>query len=124
VIAGSSHRCGCAHRAVATSRCSTASQDCSKALDELVYPRPGAIPMSKLRWTSKSSTKLADELVRQGFEVSSRSVLRLFAQNSATPSRPTPRSLKSPAPDRDAQFNHLNDTASAFIDDGQTSHFR
>jgi hypothetical protein len=34
--------------------------------------------MSKLRWTSKSSTKLADELMRQGFEVSSRSVLLLL----------------------------------------------
>jgi hypothetical protein len=48
-----------------------------EALDELVYPETRGNPMSKLRWTSKSSTTLADELVRQGFEVSSRSVLRL-----------------------------------------------
>ena len=31
--------------------------------------------MSLLRWTSKSSTKLAEDLVGQGFEVSSRMVL-------------------------------------------------
>ena len=41
-----------------------------EALDELVNPETRGNPMSHLRWTSKSSTKLADELVRQGFEVS------------------------------------------------------
>jgi hypothetical protein len=41
-----------------------------EALDELVYPETRGNPMSRLRWTSKSSTKLADELVHQGFEVS------------------------------------------------------
>jgi hypothetical protein len=34
--------------------------------------------MSLLRWTSKSSTKLARDLARQGFDVSSRTVLRLL----------------------------------------------
>ncbi len=45
-----------------------------QALDELVDPETRGNAMSKLRWTSKSSTKLADELVGQGFEVSARSV--------------------------------------------------
>ena len=48
------------------------------ALDELVYPETRGNPMSRLRWTSKSSTKLAEELVRQGYDVSSRTVLRLL----------------------------------------------
>jgi hypothetical protein len=48
------------------------------ALDELVYPETRGNPMSGLRWTSKSSTNLAEELGRQGFEVSSRTVLRLL----------------------------------------------
>jgi transposase len=48
------------------------------ALDELVYLGTKRSPMSRLRWTFKSSTNLADELVRQGFEVSSRTVLRLL----------------------------------------------
>ena len=34
------------------------------ALDELVHPETRGNPMSLLRWTSKSSTKLAEELVR------------------------------------------------------------
>src|ERR1039457_7608844 len=48
------------------------------ALDNLVHPSTRGNPMSLLRWTSKSSTKLAAELVRQGYEVSSRTVLRLL----------------------------------------------
>ena len=51
-----------------------------EALDNLVHPSTRGNPMSFLRWTSKSSTKLADELVRQGYEVSSRTVLRLLHQ--------------------------------------------
>ncbi len=51
-----------------------------QALDELVNPETRGNAMSKLRWTSKSSTKLADELVGQAFEVSARSVLRLLHQ--------------------------------------------
>ena len=37
-----------------------------EALDELVHPETRGNPMSLLRWTSKSSTKLAEELVRRG----------------------------------------------------------
>jgi transposase len=49
-----------------------------EALDELVYPETRGNPMSRLRWTSKSSSKLAEELVTQGYEVSARSVQRLL----------------------------------------------
>src|SRR5438105_9513039 len=41
-----------------------------EALDELVWPGTRGTPMSLLRWTSKSTYDLADELVRQGFSVS------------------------------------------------------
>src|SRR6266540_1241998 len=42
-----------------------------EALDELVHPETRGNPMSLLRWTSKSSTNLAEDLVRQGFAVES-----------------------------------------------------
>jgi hypothetical protein len=90
-----------------------------EALDELVYPQTRGNPMSRLRWTSKSSTKLADELVRQGFEVSSRSVLRLLHKLGYSLQANAKVSEGRQHPDRDAQFNYLNDTASAFIDDDQ-----
>jgi transposase len=49
-----------------------------QALDERVHPETRGYPTSMLRWTSKSSTKLAGELARQGFAVSARTVLRLL----------------------------------------------
>jgi transposase len=93
--------------------------DLLEALDELVYPETRGNPMSRLRWTSKSSTKLADELVRQGFEVSSRSVLRLLHKLGYSLQANAKVAEGRQHPDRDAQFNHLNDTASEFIDHGQ-----
>jgi hypothetical protein len=44
------------------------------ALDELVRPEIRGNPMSLLRWTAKSSTALAEDLLRQGFKVSSRAM--------------------------------------------------
>jgi hypothetical protein len=90
-----------------------------EALDELVYPETRGNPMSKLRWTSKSSTKLADELVREGFEVSSRSVLRLLHKLGYSLQANAKVSEGRQHPNRDAQFSYLNDTADSFIDDGQ-----
>ena len=59
-----------------------------ETLDDLVHPSTRGNPMSLLRWTSKSSTKLADELVRKGYEVSSRTVLRLSCSRASPPAKP------------------------------------
>ena len=47
-------------------------------LDALVHPETRGDPTSLLRWKSKSTYKLADELVRQGYKVSADSVGRLL----------------------------------------------
>ena len=90
-----------------------------EALDELVDPETRGNPMSKLRWTSKSSTKLAAELVDQGFEVSSRSVLRLLHRLGYSLQANAKVTEGKQHPDRDAQFHYLNDMATSFIDDDQ-----
>jgi hypothetical protein len=90
-----------------------------EALDELVLPETRGNPMSLLRWMSKSSTKLADDLERKGYEVSSRTMLRslhlltfsLQANGKVTGGRQHRI--------RDAKFNYLNDMAVSFIDDSQ-----
>lgn len=89
------------------------------ALDELVYPETRGNPMSRLRWTSKSSTNLADELCRQGFEVSSRTVLRLLHRLGYSLQANAKVTEGRQHPDRDAQFHYLNDMAETFIDDDQ-----
>jgi transposase len=89
------------------------------ALDELVYPETRGNPMSRLRWTSKSSTKLAEELVRQGYDVSSRSVLRLLHRLGYSLQANAKVTEGRQHPDRDAQFGYLNDQAEEFIADDQ-----
>jgi hypothetical protein len=90
-----------------------------EALDELVNPETRGNPMSRLRWTSKSSTKLADDLTGQGFEVSPRSVLRLLHRLGYSLQANAKVNEGRQHPDRDAQFHYLNDRADAFVGDGQ-----
>lgn len=90
-----------------------------EALDELVHPETRGNPMSLLRWTSKSSTNLAEDLVRQGFEVSSRTVLRLLHRLGYSLQANAKVTEGRQHPDRDAQFRYLNDMAAGFVDDDQ-----
>ena len=48
------------------------------ALDELVDPETRGDPMSRLRWTTKSTVKLADELAAQGHQAGPDTVARLL----------------------------------------------
>jgi Rhodopirellula transposase DDE domain len=48
------------------------------ALDKLVDPETRGDPMSRLRWTTKSTVKLADELAAQGHQVGPDTVARLL----------------------------------------------
>ena len=90
-----------------------------QTLDELVHPETRGNPMSLLRWTSKSSANLAEDLVGQGFEVSSRTVLRLLHRLGYSLQANAKVTEGRQHPDRDAQFRYLNDMAAAFIDDDQ-----
>ena len=90
-----------------------------EALDELVHPDARGSPMSLLRWTSKSSTKLAADLVAKGFEVSSRTVLRLLHQLGYSLQANAKVTEGRQQPDRDGQFRYLNDLALSFIDDSE-----
>jgi transposase len=89
------------------------------ALDELVHPSTRGNPMSLARWTSKSTYVLADELVRQGYTVSAELVRRLLHQLGYSLQAPSKQKEGTQNPDRDAQFNYLDETARTFIKDGQ-----
>jgi transposase len=89
------------------------------ALDELVYPETRGNPMSRLRWTSKSSSKLAEELQTQGYEISARSVQRLLHSLGYSLQANAKVTEGRQHPDRDAQFHYLNEMADTFIDNDQ-----
>ena len=90
-----------------------------EALDELVHPDTRGNPMSLLRWTSKSSTNLAADLVGKGYEVSSRTVLRLLHLLGYSLQANAKMIEGASHPDRDAQFRYLNDMAAGFIGDDE-----
>ena len=78
------------------------------ALLALIEPTTRGHPESPLRWTCKSTAKLADELTRQDHPVSDRTVATLLkdAGYSLQANRKTREGTSHP--DRDAQFGYLN----------------
>lgn len=90
-----------------------------EALDELVNPDTRGSPMSFLRWTSKSTAKLAEDLVRQGFKISDDTVGRILKTLGYSLQAPVKAKEGTSHPDRDAQFVHLNDAVGRFFADGQ-----
>ena len=93
--------------------------DLLAALDELVHPETRGNPMSLLRWTSKSTTNLAKDLVRQGFTVSDDTVGRLLKRLGFSLQAPSKSKELTRHPDRNGQFEYLNDTAATYVADGQ-----
>jgi hypothetical protein len=79
-----------------------------QALEALVDPGTRGHPQSPLRWTCKSTSKLAEELKRQDHPVSDRTVAVLLklAGYSLQANRKTREG--SSHPDRNAQFEYIN----------------
>lgn len=88
-------------------------------LDRLVHPETRGDPTSLLRWTSKSTYKLAEELVRQGYKVSADSVGKLLKRLGYSLQAPSKQKEGARHPDRDAQFRYLNKMAESFTSQGQ-----
>jgi hypothetical protein len=85
-----------------------------KALEALVDPVTRGHPESPLRWTCKSTTKLAEELTRREHPVTDRTVATLLkeAGYSLQANRKTREGNQHP--DRNAQFEHINAQVTAF----------
>jgi transposase len=94
--------------------------DLMPALEKLVAPATRGDPTSPLRWTSKSTVRLADELESAGFQVSSRTVARLLSDLGYS-LQSTKKSLepRSSHPDRNAQFEFISQQASERMEDSQ-----
>jgi hypothetical protein len=85
-----------------------------EALETLVDPVTRGDPESPLRWTSKSTRKLAAELSTQGFSVSPQKVGQLLYASGYS-LQATQKTLEGSAhPDRNDQFEFINDRVDAF----------
>jgi hypothetical protein len=90
-----------------------------EALERLVEPLTRGDPESPLRWTCKSTRKLAEELRDRGHAVGERTVAMLL--HRAGYSLQSNRKVREGAshPDRNAQFEHINTEVMAFQRRGQ-----
>jgi hypothetical protein len=91
----------------------------AEALDRLVEPLLRGDPESPLRWTCKSTAKLASALAAQGFRVSATTVGRLLRTLGYRMHALEKAREGAAHPDRNAQFEHINATATTFMAAGQ-----
>jgi transposase len=79
------------------------------ALLALVEPDERGDPVSPLRWTTKSTRKLAEELTRQGHRVSADTVGDLLREEGFSLQGNAKTIEGRQHPDRDAQFRYVNE---------------
>jgi len=83
------------------------------ALRALVEPDERGDPMSPLRWTTRSTRALADELTRQGHKVSADTVGDLLREQGFSLQGNAKTIEGTRHPDRDAQFRYISEQARA-----------
>jgi len=85
------------------------------ALEALIEPLTRGDPESPLRWTCKSTRRLAEELTRQNHPVGPRTVAALLQQEgySLQANRKTREGAQHP--DRNAQFEYINTYVQRFL---------
>src|SRR5271165_5126789 len=85
-----------------------------EALERLIDPATRGDPMSPLRWTCKSTAKLAEELTQQNHPVSDRTVAMLLKQSGYSLQANRKMREGSSHPDRNAQFEYISRQVIAF----------
>jgi transposase len=88
-------------------------------LERLVEPMTRGDPESPLRWTSKSVRKLAKELGELGHQISHELVSQLLYQLGYSLQANRKTKEGGTHPDRNAQFEHINEQAKAFLAAGE-----
>lgn len=89
------------------------------ALERLVDPETRGDPESPLRWTTKSTKRLAEALSAKGFEVSDRTVAMLLRESGYSLQSTRKRFEGSNHADRDAQFRNIAKLSKEFLNDNQ-----
>ncbi len=88
-------------------------------IEEIIDPDTYGNPMKPLRWTTLSLRKIAEELLKKGYKVSQNIVSRaLEALGYSKQQNQKMYQVGNQHPDRDAQFQHINETAQAYLERG------
>ena len=86
------------------------------ALEKLVDPLTRGDPESPLRWTCKSTYTLSGELFKQGLPISDKTVGKLLREHGYSLQAPNKSVEGAQHPDRNAQFEYINDKAQSCIE--------
>jgi hypothetical protein len=89
------------------------------ALERLIEPTTRGDPMSPLRWTCKSTLNLAQALTRHGHPVGAWTVGAMLKQSGYSLQSNRKTKEGGSHPDRNAQFEYINDSVEHFQQRGQ-----
>jgi len=95
--------------------------DLVKELDKLLEPHTKGDPMSPLRWTSKSTYKLSEELKRRGYKVSPNTVGALLKEQDYSLQLNRKEKEGAHTQERDGQFKFINKKVNSFIRSGKAA---
>ncbi len=88
-------------------------------LEKIVNPESFGNPESPLRWTTKSLRNLSNELADIGYKVSHNKVGEMLESlGYSLQLNQKMYQVGEPHPDRDAQFSHINETCTEFLQTG------
>ena len=86
------------------------------AIRDIVNPHTMGDPMNPLIWSSKSCLKIKEELVLKGFNICHEVVRKGLKSLGFSLQSNKKTNEGGNSPDRDAQFQHINDTAKEYIE--------
>lgn len=95
------------------------SPEIIKALESLIEPSTKGDPMIPLRWVSKSLRNISRELRKMGYDVSHGTIASLLKDAGYSLQLNRKEREGKAVPDRNAQFEHINDQAKTFLLEGQ-----
>ena len=89
------------------------------ALEKLLDPVTRGDPESPLRWTCKSTHLLSSEMFAEyGIRISDKTVAKLLRAHDYSLQAPSKSAEGAQHPDRNAQFEHINTTATSCLERG------
>jgi len=83
--------------------------------DKIMEDNTAGDPMGPLKWTSKSTAQIAQELTKRGHAISDESVRRKLHEQDYTLQANRKNKDVTPSQERDAQFRYINRVAKKFL---------
>jgi len=90
------------------------NQNLLKAIEDIVDETSAGDPMSRLKWTCKSTRIIAEDLQNLGFNISRMGVARILSEQGYSLQSNKKMLSGKDHPDRDSQFKHINRLVASF----------